>query len=85
MKNDNPFQAIQLFTKMKKKGLLLIDNQQETNKEIIACNRMIYLSMINALADYGDLSTSEWFVKQIPRSFLTDVQVHGALIHMWVS
>ena len=41
--------------------------------------------MIDALANFGDLSTSESIVQQIPGAFLVHPKVQVALIHMWVS
>ena len=80
-----PFEAIELFNEIKRKRLLLPNDHQETNNDIIRANKIIYLSVISALAEFGDLFTSESLVNEIPASFLGDREIHGALIHMWVS
>ena len=70
-KEDNPLKTLDLFDQMKANH--------------IEGNVIIYLCLIKALAQIGDYSISDAFVKQIPQSYLSDSQIRNALIDMWVS
>ncbi|UJR30205.1 hypothetical protein I4U23_017743 [Adineta vaga] len=66
---NNPSKTLDLFNQMKK------DRIQE--------NIIIYFCLIKALAQIGDYSISQSFIKHIPHSFLSDQQIQNALIDMW--
>ncbi|CAF0885705.1 unnamed protein product [Adineta ricciae] len=68
-KENNPSKTLDLF------------NQMKVNH--IEGNVIIYLCLIKALAQIGDYSISDAFVKQIPQSYLSDSQIRNALIDMW--
>lgn len=85
MNNQIPSEAIKLFEEVRAKRLLLEDVDDQADNRTIESNRIIYLSLINALTEHADLSTSESTVEQIPASFLVHPHIRNALIHMWVS
>ncbi|CAF0982048.1 unnamed protein product [Adineta ricciae] len=68
-KENNPSKTLDLF------------NQMKVNH--IEGNVIIYFCLIKALAQIGDYSISDAFIKQIPQSYLSDSQIRNALIDMW--
>ena len=44
-----------------------------------------YLCLINALSQLGLGSICQSFIEKMPKSFLSNVRIQTALIHMWVS
>ena len=82
--NDMSYQAIEFYKQIRDQGILLPADHQETNEDVIKSNNIIHLSVIDALADFCDLSTAESIVEQIPISLRLHPYLHNALIHMWV-
>ncbi|CAF4227150.1 unnamed protein product [Adineta steineri] len=68
-KENNPLKTLDLFNQMKMNS--------------IQGNIIIYLCLIKALAQIGDYSICQSFIKHIPNSFLLDNQIQNALIDMW--
>jgi len=93
-RNDMSREAIELFDRVKTKGLLR-QIYSETNSKLInetniGCDENesslgIYLLSINALARLYDLPLSKSIVKDIPSSYLSHPHIRNALIDMWVS
>ena len=64
--------------------MLLPADHQETDGEVLKSNHIIHLSVIDALADFCDRSTSESITEQIPMSFRSHPHMCTAMIRMWV-
>ena len=100
VKCNDTHTAESLFGRMKRNiisyGLLMkmYNDRNESDKtlslfeqmklEKIKPNSIIWLLIIKACAQLGDLSTSEVIFNQIPQHLLTNLIIHNALIDMWV-
>ena len=71
-------------------------NQKETPEKVLSLyeqmqmehiqpDQVIYLMMINAYAQLGDLSLCESIISRIPSAMVKNLQTQNSLIDMWVS
>ena len=57
----------------------------QRNNDHVKSDWIIYLCVVNALSQIGDLSTSEVIAAKIPTSSLPFISLQNAMIDMWVS
>lgn len=58
---------------------------EQMTREKIKPDAIIYLMMINACAQLGDLSLCQSTMAKVPKNVLTERSIQNALIDMWVS
>ena len=82
--NEMPMRAVKLFDEIEEK----ISERQiplRRNNDHVESAWIIYLCVVNALSQIGDLSMSEVIAAKIPTSSLPFISLQNALIDMWVS
>ena len=81
--NEMAMKAVKLFgaieDRISERQILL-----QRNNDNVESAWIIYLCVVNALAQIGDLSMSELVVAKIPTSSLPFPSLQNALIDMWV-
>jgi pentatricopeptide repeat protein len=58
---------------------------EEMKREKIETDELIWILIINALAELSDLLTCELITSELPENFFNNIQIQNALINMWVS
>ena len=56
---------------------------EEMKQENIQTDELIWLLIINALAQLSDLLTCELITSELPEEFFNNIQIKNALINMW--
>jgi hypothetical protein len=54
-------------------------------REKIETDELIWILILNALAELSDLLTCELITSELPEKFFNNIQIQNALINMWVS
>jgi hypothetical protein len=87
-KNDQPSEAIEIFTGVELQQLLQAKTSHSfagTRMDVAESTMVIYLCAVTTLADLAMSDMAEDIVKQIPSNFLAHLRIRNALIDMWVS
>lgn len=58
---------------------------QQMKREKIETDEIIWILIINALAELGDLLTCELITSELPEKIVNNIQIQNALINMWAS
>ena len=58
---------------------------EEMKRENIETDELIWILIINALAELSDILTCELIISELPEKFFNNIQIQNALINMWVS
>ncbi|CAF1320958.1 unnamed protein product [Adineta steineri] len=56
---------------------------EEMKRDKIEIDNLIWILILNALAELTDLSTCESISSELPEKFYNDIQIQNALINMW--
>ena len=58
---------------------------EQMKRENIETDEIIWILIINALAELSDLLTCQLIISELPQKFFNNIQIQNALINMWVS